>query len=53
MFFVDDDKTKNDERSTEKKQPSDCFVKKEIADDSGENRYKVQEYANLWCGFDF
>ena len=47
MFFVNDDEPKNDECSTEKEQPSDCFVKKEIANDSGENRYEIQEHADL------
>ena len=47
MFFVDDDEPKNDECATEKEQPGDWFVKKEITNDSGENRYEVQEHADL------
>ncbi len=47
MFFVDDDEPKNDECATEKEQPSNRFVKKEITDDSGENWYEVQEHADL------
>jgi len=47
MVFVDDDEPEDDERATEKEQQGDCFVKKEITNDSGENRYEVQEHADL------
>ena len=53
MVFVDDDEPEDDERATEKEQQGDCFVKKEITNDSGENRYEVQEHADLWGGSNF
>jgi len=44
---VDYDKPKNNECSTDKKQPGDFFIKKKIADDRGENGYEIQRYTNF------